>query len=175
MGHWGTPKHSASGDTRPLRRLALSRCPPHLRFVSPHPNRPDTGGSAAHASDCWLRFGMSEHPSMPFPARHAGRPGTSRGAASRWATSALVTGAALALGLHPVQAKDMVLYALQTKRGPPSTATRSAPPPTPCASATSRPASPCGTPQATAGSPCGALRCGFPPTPCASTTRNCVW
>lgn len=52
---------------------------------------------------------------MPFPARHAGRPGTSRGAASRWATSALVTGAALALGLHPVQAKDVVLYTLQTK------------------------------------------------------------
>jgi hypothetical protein len=52
---------------------------------------------------------MSEHPS-PFSVPHHPSP-----VARRWATAALLTGAALALGLQPGQAKEVVLYTLTTK------------------------------------------------------------
>lgn len=64
---------------------------------------------------CWLRSGMSEHPSLSSTARRAGRLSRATGAASRWASAALLTGAALALGLHPLQAKEVVLYILNTR------------------------------------------------------------
>ena len=53
---------------------------------------------------------LSPGPGHPSPSSHV-----STGAASRWATAALLTGTALALGLQPGQAKEVVLYTLETK------------------------------------------------------------
>jgi len=59
---------------------------------------------------------------MPSAAQHPARsnhlspgPGHTSRAALRWATAALLTGTALALGLQPGQAKEVVLYTLETK------------------------------------------------------------
>ena len=59
---------------------------------------------------------------MPSAAQHPAHsshlspgPGPVSRAALPWATAALLTGAALALGLQPGQAKEAVLYTLETK------------------------------------------------------------
>lgn len=60
---------------------------------------------------CWPRSGMSEHPSMLSAPRRSSHPTAPR----HRSAAALLTGAALALGLQAGEGRAEVLYTLDTK------------------------------------------------------------